>query len=299
MMNKSKEIDVFETRPLVSIYIPTHNRMVKLKRALNSVFTQSYQNFEILVCDDASTDGTQSMMMKIVREDSRVRYFKNLVSEGACCARNLGIFAARGEFITGLDDDDEFMPKRLETLLKNWRDEYSFICSNFIDRYPNRRDEIYYKKHIKIINIEKLLHINEASNQVFTKTTRLREINGFDPTIRKLQDWDTWIRLCNAYGSFIRIKLPLYILNHDHASSESRVSNNMPLYLAMEDLYERNKNLYNQRASKKFKFSIKRLKNEYLFMDMIDEMLEFVSIKPIYYYIKQYIKLISSRNSQI
>ncbi|MFD2837427.1 glycosyltransferase family 2 protein [Azotobacter vinelandii] len=97
--------------PLVSVYIPTRNRLEKLERALRSVLGQTYANHEILVCDDASTDGTFERISRLARSERKIRYLRNPAPRGACSARNLGIFAARGEFITGLDDDDEFTPR--------------------------------------------------------------------------------------------------------------------------------------------------------------------------------------------
>lgn len=277
---------LIERNPLVSVYIPTFNRVEKLKRALYSIFSQTYQNFEILVCDDGSTDSTQQFVMGLIEKDPRVRYLRNSVSEGACSARNLGIFAAKGEFITGLDDDDEFMPARLEMFLNNWSDEYSFICSNFVDRYSNGHEKVYFKKNKQIIKLETLLQSNQASNQIFTKTVRLRGIGGFNPMVKRLQDWDTWIRLCNVYGNFFRISTPLYFLNHDHFEDESRVSKNLPMYLAMAELFERNSALYNESATQLFHSYIKRLKREYLFADMIKDVYVSKSLKPIFHYMK-------------
>lgn len=108
--------DMNISQPLVTIYISTYNRLEKLKRAINSVLQQDYTNWELIVCDDASCDGTSDYMNDICMKDSRIRYLRNDVNKGACETRNLGIFNAKGTFITGLDDDDEFTNDRISFL---------------------------------------------------------------------------------------------------------------------------------------------------------------------------------------
>nr|HCI8715018.1 glycosyltransferase family 2 protein [Klebsiella variicola] len=85
----------------VSVYISTHNRLERLKRAIQSVLNQEYSNLELLVCDDASNDGTKEYMEELCSKDNRVKYFRNDVNKGACATRNLGIRHATGFFITG------------------------------------------------------------------------------------------------------------------------------------------------------------------------------------------------------
>ncbi|WP_137468966.1 glycosyltransferase family 2 protein, partial [Escherichia coli] len=87
----------------VSIYISTYNRVNKLKRAIFSVLKQDYTNIEIIVCDDASNDGTEEFMNDLVKFDNRVLYIRNTSNLGACATRNNAINVATGKFITGLD----------------------------------------------------------------------------------------------------------------------------------------------------------------------------------------------------
>lgn len=102
---------------LISVYIPTHNRSEMLKRAVFSVIKQTYKNVEIIICDDGSSDNTEQVVIALQEKYKNIRYLKNDTPKGACAARNLGIFEAKGEYITGLDDDDEFSDNRLEELL--------------------------------------------------------------------------------------------------------------------------------------------------------------------------------------
>lgn len=92
-----------KTQPLVTVYMPTYNRVDLLQRAVESVLSQDYKNIELIVVDDNSTDDTHKYLSKIVEEDSHFRYFINEKNSGACISRNKAIFSTNGEFITGLD----------------------------------------------------------------------------------------------------------------------------------------------------------------------------------------------------
>lgn len=107
--------------PLVSVIIPTYNRSLMLKRAVDSVLRQTYTNLECIVVDDASTDNTQSVLEHCVTADQRVRVFRNNSNLHASASRNIGIRNSKGEFIAFLDDDDEWLPQKLEKQLTLFR----------------------------------------------------------------------------------------------------------------------------------------------------------------------------------
>lgn len=254
---------------LVTVYISTYNRVEKLKRALRSVESQTYSNIEIIVSDDCSNDGTREYMVGYAKKNQNVKYLRNDVNSGACVTRNNAIFNASGKFITGLDDDDEFSPDRISTLLKYWDDKYSFICADFIESYVNYETAGYYNKDtMAIYKYNDLLFDNVASNQVLTLTDRLKNIGGFDPSVRRLQDWDTWLRLSYAYGDFLFINKCLYIMNHDHKANEKRVSSSYSLNVAIEELMYRNKSIYGD-SFKLRKCYIDYLKKELTMIDSI------------------------------
>ena len=99
-------------KPLVSVIIPTYNRAVLVKNAIQSVLDQTYDNFEVIVVDDASNDSTAAVIASI--EDQRLTYIRHEMNGHASAARNTGIAAAEGELIAFLDDDDEWLPLKLE-----------------------------------------------------------------------------------------------------------------------------------------------------------------------------------------
>ena len=229
----------------VTVYITTYNRLERLKKAIESVLNQTYRNIEVIVSDDNSTDGTQEYMEEYIRKNKGVIYLRNKVNSGACITRNNAISEATGKYITGLDDDDVFTSDRIEKFINSWDDKYSFLCANFIEKFSDGTTQVYYKLGgDKVFSYEDLLFDNVASNQIFTLTERLQSIKGFVPDVRRLQDWDTWLRLSYKYGFFLFIDECLYVMNHDHSSGEVRVSSSYSLNKAIEDFLYRNKIIF-------------------------------------------------------
>lgn len=113
----------------IGIYLPTKNRVELLKRAVDSVLAQTYSNFKLLIIDDGSTDTTPEYLKSIT--DPRVSYIRNEQSERACNARNRAIKELDTELVTGLDDDDVFLPERLERLIAVYDPHYAFVCSGY------------------------------------------------------------------------------------------------------------------------------------------------------------------------
>lgn len=103
--------------PLVSVVLPTRNRMALLPDALASVRRQTYSNLEIVVVNDGSTDGTREFLRDLADEDERIRVIDRTVGGGAPAARNRGILASRGEFVAFQDDDTYWSPRKIERLV--------------------------------------------------------------------------------------------------------------------------------------------------------------------------------------
>ena len=98
--------------PLVSCVIPTYNRAEFVKRAIDSVLNQTYENIEVIVVDDGSQDNTREVVLSI--KDKRVRYIRLHRNFGVSFARNIGIENSTGDFIAFLDSDDYFLPEKIE-----------------------------------------------------------------------------------------------------------------------------------------------------------------------------------------
>ena len=99
----------------ISVIIPTYNRGNMIERAVRSVLNQTYNNIEVIVVDDGSTDNTEEVIKDI--KDTSVIYIKE-ANAGACVARNKGIDVSSGDYIAFLDSDDEWFPEKLEIQYK-------------------------------------------------------------------------------------------------------------------------------------------------------------------------------------
>lgn len=202
---------------LITIYIPTRNRLPLLLRAVASCLAQTVTDFELIIVDDASVPAVQQQVNLLSALDPRIRVILQPSQQGASAARNVAITHARGEYITGLDDDDEFTPDRLETFLAAWQSDsqYSFLCSaSYLQLSGGKRVKAFMGK--KVIRLADLLSANVAGNQVFTRTEYLRAIGGFDQQQTSCQDYDTWVRLVERFGSALRLAVVTQTVYQDH-----------------------------------------------------------------------------------
>lgn len=202
---------------LISIYIPTRNRLPLLLRAVSSCLAQTVTDFELIIVDDASTPEVQRLVLGLSALDRRIRVILQPSQQGGSAARNVAIQHAEGEFITGLDDDDEFTPERLETFLSAWRSEpeYSFLCAgSYLQLAGGKRVKAFIGR--REIRLGDLLSANVVGNQVFTRTEYLRAVGGFDELQTSCQDYDTWVRLAERFGPGLRLPLVTQIIHQEH-----------------------------------------------------------------------------------
>lgn len=204
--------------PLVTVYIPTFNRVSLLERAVNSVRNQTYKNIELIIVDDCSTDGTQEYLAKLVKEDQRVRYFLKEKNSGACVSRNIAIENATGEFITGLDDDDYFLENRIEIFLNaiDNLDKYIFLASKYMHKTINGLSSSKIDRFKpEEVEAEDLLSHNYINNQIFVRTSVLKE-NLFNPKIPAWQDLYTWYKILRNAGKAKILNHVTYIVDTSH-----------------------------------------------------------------------------------
>jgi len=188
--------------PRVSVIIPTYNRAHLVSRAIGSVFQQTYQDFEIIVIDDGSTDGTHEVIERI--REPRLRYLRHDNNQGASAARNTGIEAASGDYIAFLDSDDEWLPNKLEKqvhLLQTSEVSVGAVYSGYViigERGQPVTAQI--PKHRGII-LDELLSDNcvGTTSTVMVRRECFRHGQPFDSALASGQDWDMWVRLAHDY----------------------------------------------------------------------------------------------------
>ncbi|GHG68020.1 glycosyl transferase family 2 [Alishewanella longhuensis] len=206
--------------PTICVYIPTHNRSVMLQRALTSVFNQSLPASEVIVVDDASADDTQAVLADWQKRYPELKVIQHTQPQGACAARNAAIQAATATFITGLDDDDEFALNHLQQLYNAFLPSYAFVSASLIEDTGAGR--IVRATTTGEHDLNSLLHYNKFTNQVFTLTSRLKAVQGFDPAFPAMQDYDTWVRLVAQFGAALKIPAATYIWHTGH--EQNRIS---------------------------------------------------------------------------
>lgn len=193
-------MDKNKTNSLVSVIIPAFNAEKFIKDAIESVVSQTFQNFEILVIDDGSTDLTKEIVLSI--EDSRIKYiYKN--NGGASSARNKGIENATGKYIAFLDYDDLWMPDKLQMQLDKFSGEpdlglvYCWVESIDIEgktRFfskPDNEGWVYND-----LFFDNFLHNGSVP---LIKTKCFEKVGLFDENLSNAQDWQMWFNIAKYY----------------------------------------------------------------------------------------------------
>lgn len=182
--------------PKVSVIIPTFNRSGVLPRAINSVFAQTFHDFEIIVVDDCSTDDTAKVVSSFF--DGRIRYIRHEHNKGGGASRNTGIRAAVGEFVAFLDSDDEWLPLKLEKQLRLFSDaKVGVVYCGFV--YLNSEHEKGQEALHPLPKDprEELLVLNfiGPTSVVVIRKALLQKTGGFDEQMPSCQDWDLYLNL--------------------------------------------------------------------------------------------------------
>jgi glycosyltransferase involved in cell wall biosynthesis len=195
-----------------------------LKKSVQSVLNQSYQDFDIIIVDDASTENIQEVLRSF--GDKRIKYLRRKKNGGEAAARNTGIAQATGRFIASHDSDDEWMPEKLAKQIRLFQgssEAVGVVYTGF------RRAEGGMRRYVPSSRITKTDgDIHEEilkGNFVGTPTTLVKrecfeKAGLFDEKLFHLVDWEMWIRI-SAYYHFRCVNEPL-VASYDRFDSVSR-----------------------------------------------------------------------------
>lgn len=213
---------------LVTAVITTYKRSPNLvERALKSVLSQSYKNIETIVVDDSPTNyelrnDVRTMIEKY--KDSNVKYIALPKNSGPCAARNMGLKHAKGKYIGFLDDDDEWMPTKIEEQLKLFIAEPDLglvYCGvRVLHEDTKKTKDIINHKQTIVTNNNLLKFGNFIGSTSFPliETKALRNIEGFDIKLSSAEDYDVWLRLSARYKvGYVSKVLGLY---HIHSNEQ-------------------------------------------------------------------------------
>ena len=135
---------------MISVIVPIYNTEKYLKRALNSLLKQTYQDLEILLIDDGSTDSSLKICQEYAKKDHRIKVFHQ-ENKGVSVVRNFGLSVAKGEYISFLDSDDYMEPNMLQTLYQNLIDTESDISVCHYQKFKDQISHIQVKKIVKVL----------------------------------------------------------------------------------------------------------------------------------------------------
>ena len=208
--------------PKVSVIIPTHNRAALLPRAVDSVLAQTYDDFELLIVDDCSTDDTPAVIAGFA--DPRVRAFRHDASRGASAARNTGIGEARGEYLAFLDDDDEWRPAKLEGqvqlldasladvgMVYGWMDSVDDATGRVTPTYRNTVEGNIFEDALA-------LDVPGPTIVLLARASAAREAGGFDARLSRYDDADFICRIAERYRAAVLAEVVAVAhYRHQHA----------------------------------------------------------------------------------
>lgn len=185
--------------PTVSVIIPTYNRADAIGRAIDSVLAQAYGDLEILVVDDASSDGTRDVVQGY--EDGRVGYVPCRERGGAAKARNRGIGLARGEYVSFLDSDDLWEENKLHCDMEIMQaDPGCLACTSGIVYVNDKDGRVIARAPAQDLEVtrEKVLRMECSTALDLTVRKKvILDLGGFDESLPARQDWDLWIRIAS------------------------------------------------------------------------------------------------------
>lgn len=197
--------------PAVSVVLPTYNRSHLLSRSIQSVLSQAYSDFELIIVDDGSTDDTEKVVKSF--KSNKIKYIRHRDNKGLSTSRNTGIRAARGKYIAFQDDDDEWMPEKLEKQIKAFETAPSAVGVVYTG---------FHRINIKK-NYETPARITRREGYIFSSLLRqqfvppqsavikrdcFEKVGMFDESFIVMEDWELFLRMAQYY-QFRYINEPL------------------------------------------------------------------------------------------
>ena len=258
-------------KPLVTVYITTRNRYTLLDRAIHSVLKQTYKHIELIIADDDSTDNTYSVIQKFERQNIKLKYYKFSPSVGANNARNRCVLSAKGQFVTGLDDDDFYNDEsRIEKFIKFWLETPEYPKKVLFDSVKVKTifGNIRRKKKGFVTNLC-LRTSNPIGSQIFAMRQTYIDCGLFDPKMPMWQDWDLFFRISKMGFVFINIQGFTYTVDKSHYYNRTSLLSDNLIRFSMNTFIN---NMYNSSDLEKTKILVVALsykKIHFRYLDFI------------------------------
>lgn len=188
--------------PKISVIIPCYNQGAYLKEAVESVLAQTYEDFEIIIVNDGSTDNTKALAHSWMKQDPRI-YFIEQTNQGLASARNNGIKISRGEFILPLDADDKISPNYLGLAVSEFNaDSKLSIVYGRAELFGELQEDWL----LPYFSLEEMLKRNLIyCSAIFRKTT-FSKTTGYNPNMKYgWEDWDLWLSMIEQNAIFYKL----------------------------------------------------------------------------------------------
>ncbi len=207
---------------LVSVIIPTYNRLQLLQRAISSVEAQSYDEVELIIVDDGSTDGTKEYL-------EGLKHKVIILSDncGVSHARNQGVSIAKGETIAFLDSDDLWHEEKLARQVAFHQNRPDILCSFGLEQWFRQGKRVKRPKKYEaaaVVGFENLLEFTFIGpSSVMIEKNLFVTLDGFDESLKVCEDYDLWLRLSQKAS----MHLVSDVVIEKHAGSEDQLSHSV------------------------------------------------------------------------
>ena len=184
--------------------VTAFNEQDYIEDCLESIYSQTYSNFECIVVDDCSTDRTTEIVKKVIKKDERFKLISHKVNSGLPASRNTGMLAATGKYITFLDGDDFFFQDSLrlrrDSLVKSENDPncigvYSGWFPFYPDENPFGKNSWKDGRHERKSFLSTGLECPFIATAPMLKRDMFLKFGGFDESLKQAEDWDMWSRI--------------------------------------------------------------------------------------------------------
>lgn len=198
-------------RPEVAVLLPVYNGEAFIAEAVKSILQQSYTNFELLIMDDGSTDGTGRILASLAAQDPRIRVHSR-ENRGLIATLNEGLALCSSEFVARMDADDYALPHRLAT-------QYAYmtthkevaVCSAGIEEYETGRI-LSWEGYGEAVRVRLLFGCCLYHPTVMARRSALLSVGGYDTSVPCAEDYDLWVRLAEA--GYVLATLPQVLLRY-------------------------------------------------------------------------------------
>lgn len=202
---KSEKDEFLLNKPLVSVVIPNYNYARYLTETLQSVIQQTYQNIEVIVVDDGSTDNSIEVIEALAKEDPRIKLVAKK-NGGLSSARNAGIRNCSGDYIAFLDSDDKWEPGKISSQIKALKvfscdvvfSDYKFYRNDVLENRP----EFEFKERLSVTDFIGSNPVLGSASSILMKKEVVAKTGFFDENLNSVEDLDYWTRIAINGFSF-------------------------------------------------------------------------------------------------